>query len=108
MSKPGAERLDSVFGALSDPIRREMLTRLAQGELSVSSLAEPFPVSPPAISRHLRVLEASGLIARRKAGRVHYCRLRAEPLREAGDWIDQQRAFWERQFDALAGFLDAE
>jgi DNA-binding transcriptional ArsR family regulator len=100
--------LDSVFGALSDPTRRAIVARLIRGECSVTVLGEPFAVSAPAISKHLRVLETSGLIKRRKAGRVHYCRLRVDPLRRAGDWIEQQRAFWERQFDALARYLDEE
>jgi DNA-binding transcriptional ArsR family regulator len=101
-------RLDAVFGALSDPIRREMLSALTRGEASVTTLSEPFRVSAPAISKHLRVLERSGLITRRKEGRVHYCRLRTEPLCEAGDWIEEQRAFWEKQFDALAKYLEKE
>jgi len=107
---PGSQfdSLDEVFGALSDPIRRAILTRLAAGECPVSTLGEPFAVSPPAISKHLRVLEKSGLIARRKSGRVHYCRLRADALRRGGDWIQQLTAFWERQFDALAKYLDQE
>jgi DNA-binding transcriptional ArsR family regulator len=106
--KSRINRLDAVFGALSDPIRRAMLARLARGESSLTTLSEPFAVSAPAISKHLRVLESSGLISRRKVGRVHFCRLRADPLREAGDWIQQQRAFWEQQFDALAKYLDKE
>ena len=100
--------LDAVFGALSDPIRRTMLTRLARGECSVTTLGEPFDVSPPAISKHLRVLETSGLITRRKTGRVHYCRLRVDALHRAGDWIQKQGEFWEQQFDALAKYLDEE
>lgn len=104
----GPDPLDGIFGALSDPIRRAMLTRLAGGECSVTALGSPFPVSPPAISKHLRVLQQSGLIERRKSGRVHYCQLRKGALRSAGDWIRQQSAFWEQQFDALAGFLDKE
>ena len=103
-----SDSLDEVFGALSDPIRRAILTRLAAGECPVSTLGEPFAVSPPAISKHLRVLERSGLIARRKSGRVHYCRLRADALRCGGDWIQQLTAFWERQFDALGNYLDQE
>jgi DNA-binding transcriptional ArsR family regulator len=102
------DALDAVFGALSDPIRRTMLTRLARGECSVTALGEPFDVSPPAISKHLRVLETSGLITRRKTGRVHYCRLRVDALHRAGDWIEKQKAFWEQQFDALAKYLDQE
>jgi len=103
-----SDSLDEVFGALSDPIRRAILTRLAQGECPVSTLGEPFAVSPPAISKHLRVLENSGLIARRKSGRVHYCRLRTDTLCRGGDWIQQLSAFWEQQFDALAKYLDQE
>ena len=102
------DSLDQVFGALSDPIRRAILTRLAEGECPVSTLGEPFAVSPPAISKHLRVLEKTGLIARRKSGRVHYCRLRADALRRGGDWIQQLTAFWEQQFDALAKYLEQE
>ena len=101
-------RLDGIFGALSDPIRRAMIARLAGGECSVTTLGEPFSVSPPAISKHLRVLQKSGLIERRKSGRVHYCRLREGALRTAGDWIQQQSAFWAQQFDALAVYLDKE
>ena len=71
------------------------------GESSVGELAAPFDVSPPAISRHLRVLESAGLISRRKEGRVHRCRLEPEPMRLAADWIGRYRAFWETQFDAL-------
>ena len=85
-----------------------MLARLAGGECSVTALGEPFPVSPPAISKHLRVLQRSGLIDRWKSGRVHYCRLRRGALRSADDWIQQQTAFWEQQFDALAAYLDKE
>jgi DNA-binding transcriptional ArsR family regulator len=97
--------LGAVFGALSDPIRRGMLTRLTRGSCSVSELGAPYPVSAPAISKHLRVLETAGLIDRWKSGRVHYCRLLANPLRHAGDWIDEQQRFWEQQFDALDDFL---
>jgi DNA-binding transcriptional ArsR family regulator len=106
--KERSDSLDAVFGALSDPIRRAILARLARGECSVTTLAEPFFVSAPAISKHLRVLEQSGLIARRKDGRVHLCRLRADALHRASAWIHQQRAFWEQQFNALAKFLDEE
>jgi DNA-binding transcriptional ArsR family regulator len=101
-------RLSDTFAALSDPIRRGMLARLARGPCSVSQLGAPFRVSAPAISRHLRVLEASGLIARWKSGRVHYCQIIADPLWRAGDWIDRQRRFWEQQFDALDDFLQRE
>lgn len=100
--------LDEVFAALSDPIRRAIIARLAEGPCSVSRLGAPFPVSAPAISRHLAVLERCGLIARWKDGRVHYCRLIADPLEQAGVWIQHHRRFWERQLDALAEYLDRE
>jgi DNA-binding transcriptional ArsR family regulator len=100
--------LDEVFAALSDPIRRDIIARLTQGPCSVSRLGAPFPVSAPAISKHLAVLERCGLIARWKVGRVHHCRLIADPLEQAGVWIQQHRTFWERQFDALAEYLDRE
>jgi DNA-binding transcriptional ArsR family regulator len=100
--------LDQVFGALSDPVRRGIVARLAHGPCSVTVLSEPYPISPPAISRHLSVLEQAGLIARWRAGRVHYCRLRAESLQVAAHWIEQHRTFWEGQLDALAAYLDEE
>jgi DNA-binding transcriptional ArsR family regulator len=101
-------RLNAVFGALSDPTRRAIVARLSRGECSVTALGEPFAVSPPAISKHLRVLESSGLIERRKDGRVRYCRLRPAPLQEAGGWIQQQQAFWQQQFDALTKYLEKD
>ena len=100
--------LDSVFRALSDSTRRAMVGRLSRGECSVTALGEPFSVSAPAISKHLRVLEAAGLIARHKKGRVHYCRLRAESLDRASEWIQAQRLFWEQQLDAIGAFLEKE
>jgi DNA-binding transcriptional ArsR family regulator len=108
MSKRANQRLDSIFGALSDPIRRNILTKLTQGECSITTLSEPFDISSPAITKHLRVLESSGLITRRKEGRVNYCCLAAGPLQEADDWIRQQRMFWEQQLDALTKYLDKE
>ena len=107
-SRAAPDRLDGVFAALSDPTRRAILAHLVQRECSVTALGKPFAISAPAISRHLRVLETSHLIARRKAGRVHYCRARMDELRHAADWIAQQRAFWEQQFDALARYLDED
>jgi DNA-binding transcriptional ArsR family regulator len=98
--------LDTTFAALADPTRRAILTRLAHGESSVGELAEPFDMSLPAISKHLRVLEAAGLLAREKDGRVHRCHLVADPLKEAVAWIGRYRGFWQRQFDSLATYLD--
>ncbi len=105
MVNHSATSLNSTFSALSDPTRRAILARLAEGEVSVSDLAAPFAVSLPAISRQLRVLETAGLIARRKDGRVHHCRLKAEPMREAVAWIERYRRFWDEQFEALAEYL---
>lgn len=100
--------LDDVFATLSDPIRRAIVAELAHGPRSVSELGAPFAVSAPAISRHLAVLERTGLIVRWKEGRVRYCRLVVDPLVQAAAWIEQHKEFWERQFDALAEYLDKE
>jgi DNA-binding transcriptional ArsR family regulator len=100
--------LDSTFAALSDATRRGILARLArQGETSVSELAAPYKMSLPAVSKHLRVLEHAGLVARQKDGRVHRCRLRAEPMKDAAAWIEHYRQFWETQLDSLARYLEA-
>lgn len=104
----GSGNLDDVFATLSDPIRRAIVEELARGPRSVSELGEPFAVSAPAISRHLRVLERAGLIARWKQGRVRYCRLIADPLIQAGAWIEHHKVFWEGQLDALSEYLEKE
>jgi DNA-binding transcriptional ArsR family regulator len=98
--------LDSTFAALSDGTRRGILARLAQGENSVSGLAAPYEMSLPAVSKHLRVLEKAGLVKRHKDGRVHRCRLVAEPMKDAAAWIEHYRQFWENQFDSLARYLE--
>ncbi len=100
------ERLDRVFSALSDPTRRAILERLVRSEASVMELAAPFEMSLPAISKHLRVLENAGLIAREKEGRVHHMRLAAGAMKDAADWLDHYRHFWDAQFDSLAAYLD--
>lgn len=98
--------LDNVFFALSDPTRRAILQRLAEeGEIPVTTLAEPFEMSLPAVSKHLRVLERAGLLVQEKDGRIRRCQLVAEPLQEAALWIEQYSRFWEAQFDALADYL---
>jgi DNA-binding transcriptional ArsR family regulator len=99
------DMLDATFRALADPTRRAMVARLARGDATVSELAEPFDVSLPAISKHLRVLEAAGLLRRERQGRAHRCRLRPEPLAGAAEWIAHYRAFWEARFDALGRHL---
>jgi DNA-binding transcriptional ArsR family regulator len=99
--------LDQVFFALADPTRRAILERLAQdGEVMVTALAEPFDISLPAVSKHLRVLKRAGLLVQEKDGRIRRCQLIAEPLQAAGDWIGYYRQFWEERFDALADYLD--
>jgi len=97
--------LDTTFSALADPTRRAIVARLARGEYTVSDLARPFDVSLPAISKHLRVLERAGLLARRKKGRVHRCRLVTRRLKGAEEWIGRHRQFWENRLDALAEYL---
>jgi DNA-binding transcriptional ArsR family regulator len=105
MVKYQSGSLDAIFAALSDPIRRRILERLARGEASVGDLAAPFQVTAPAISRHLRVLERAGLLDRHKKGRIHRCRLRPRPMNDAVAWIEQCRKFWEQQFDSLERYL---
>lgn len=97
--------LDEIFGALSDPIRRAMIERLTAGSATVGELAKPFDVSLPAIMRHLRVLEAAGLIESHKAGRTRHCTVVREPLRDAVAWIVHYGAFWEERLDALEDLL---
>jgi DNA-binding transcriptional ArsR family regulator len=105
MVKYTSDTLDRTFSALSDPTRRAILARLAQGNASVSELAAPFAMSLPAISKHLRVLEQAGLVERTKDGRVHRLRLVAHPLHEAAAWIAHYQHFWEQQLEALADYL---
>jgi DNA-binding transcriptional ArsR family regulator len=101
-----AASLDAIFAALSDPIRRRILDLLAHAESCVTDLAKPFSVSLPAVSKHLRVLENAGLIKRERDGRVHRLRFEPKAMRDAADWIERYRGFWEGQFDALADFLE--
>jgi DNA-binding transcriptional ArsR family regulator len=100
-----SNRLDAVFGALSDPTRRAILARLARGEASVTALAEPFAISLPAISKHLKVLERAGLIGRGREAQSRPCRLEAAPLKDAAQWLEQYRRFWEESFDRLSDYL---
>jgi DNA-binding transcriptional ArsR family regulator len=93
--------LDAVFAALANPTRRALLARLARGRTSITALAGPFAMSLPAVSKHLRVLEGAGLVARDKEGRVHRCRLMARPMREAAEWLARYRRHWEERIDAL-------
>ena len=97
--------LDAVFAALSDPTRREILARLAEGDASVTQLAEPFDMSLPAISRHVKVLEHAGLLTRERRGRVHRIRLDPDPMLDALEWMARYGRFWEERLDSLEGFL---
>lgn len=99
------ERLDSVFGALSDRTRRGILARLARGETNVGTLAEPYAMSQPAISKHLRVLERAGLIQRTRRGREHHIKVDPRPIEEARGWIGHYARFWKQQFDAVDAYL---
>jgi len=100
-----SDYLSITFGALADPTRRAILSRLAAGEFSVNELAAPFKMSLPAISKHLKVLERSGLISRSREAQWRPCRLKAKPMKEAVDWLQEYRRFWEESFDRLDDYL---
>ena len=100
--------LDRTFSALADPTRRAILARLAAGEATVGELAEPFAISLPAISRHLKVLEHAALIERRREGQRLHCRLNATPLGDAAQWLAVYRAFWTASLDRLAAHLETQ
>ena len=100
--------LDQVFSALAHPVRRAMLDRLAGGGVTVTELAEPFSMSLPAISKHVKVLERARLLERDVEGRLHHCQLAAGPMKDAADWLEHYRAFWEHRLDALTRYLEDE
>jgi DNA-binding transcriptional ArsR family regulator len=100
-----ADPLSATFAALADPTRRAILARLTSGETSVTELAEPFEMSLPAVSKHLKVLERAGLIARSRNAQWRPCRLDAGPLKEVADWVEQYRRFWEQSFERLDDYL---
>jgi len=97
--------LSITFSALADPTRRAILARLAYGEATVSELAAPFEMSPPAVTKHLKVLQRAGLITQGRQAQWRPCRLEAAPLREANGWLEQYRKFWEQRFDNLEEYL---
>jgi DNA-binding transcriptional ArsR family regulator len=99
------DQLSSTFAALADPTRRAILARLALGESSVKELAEPFEISPPAITKHLKVLQRAGLISQGRQAQWRPCKLEAAPLREVAEWAEDYRRFWEESFDRLDVYL---
>jgi DNA-binding transcriptional ArsR family regulator len=99
------DQLSTTFAALADPTRRAILARLASGECSVTELAEPFEMSMPAVSKHLRVLERAGLIVRGREAQWRPCRLEPAPLKDVAEWTERYRAIWERRFDRLETYL---
>ena len=99
------DRLSATFAALADPTRRAILARLASGEATVTELAEPFEMTMPAVTKHLKVLERAGLITRSRDAQWRPCRLEAMPLHQASDWIERYRLFWEQRFDRLDDYL---
>jgi DNA-binding transcriptional ArsR family regulator len=101
------DQLTSTFAALADPTRRAILAQLAEGEATVNELAEPFPISVQAVSKHLKVLERAGLITRGRSAQLRPSRLQGAPLKEAVDWLDKYRRFWQGSFDRLDARLQA-
>ena len=99
------DHLSATFAALADPTRRVILARLALGETSVKELAEPFDMSPPAVTKHLKVLQRAGLITQGRQAQWRPCRLEAQPLHEVADWVEQYRRFWEQSLDRLDSYL---
>lgn len=106
MVKYKDSELDATFGALSDPTRRAILARLAEGEAQVTELAEPFGMSLPAVSKHLRVLEKAGLIRRKIEGRVHRFVVNPAPMQAAMSWVEHYQRFWEQRLEALGRYLE--
>jgi DNA-binding transcriptional ArsR family regulator len=100
------DQLSATFAALADPTRRAILARLMGGECSVTELAKPFDMSMPAVSKHLRVLERAGLIARRREAQWRHCRIEAGPLKEVADWAERYRHIWEQRLDRLDAYLE--
>jgi DNA-binding transcriptional ArsR family regulator len=100
--------LDRVFHALADPTRRHILSQLAGGDRTVSEVSNPLPMSMPAVTKHLNVLEEAGLLKRTKDGRLRHCRLQASPLMQASDWLDYYREFWNTKLDNLEEYLNQQ
>ena len=106
MVKYTSANLNRTFAALADPTRRRILAHLARGDKCVTHLARPHAMSLPAVSKHLRVLEKAGLLRRRRYGRIHEIQLEAKPLKQAAEWVEEYRKFWEGSLDRLAEYLE--
>lgn len=100
-----ADQLSATFAALADPTRRAILARLVEGDCSVTELAEPFDMTMPAVSKHLRVLEQAGLITRRREAQFRHCQLEAAPIKQVSDWADHYRQIWESRLDRLDAYV---
>ena len=103
-----SDTLSATLQAVSDPTRRIILARLAEGEATVQELAEPLPISQPAVSKHLKVLEKAGLVERRREAQRRWCRLQAKPLREVAVWASEYQQYWDESFERLDSLLEAE
>jgi len=106
VERPAADRLSATFAALADPTRRAILARLATGPATVTELSAPFPISGPAVSKHLRVLERAGLISRGRQAQWRPCELQAAPLRQVAEWAERYRQFWDASYRRLDGYLE--
>jgi len=106
MQMDPSERLDATFIALADPTRRAILARLKQGDATVNELAAPFDISQPAVSKHLKILERAGLVTRSNVGTSRPVRIEAGPMREAADWLEKYREFWEKSYQRLDALLE--
>ncbi len=104
-AEPGGDQLSATFAALADPTRRAILSRLTTGEASVTELAEPFDMSLPAVTKHLKVLQRAGLVIQGREAQWRPCRLQARPMREAAEWMEPYRRHWEQRFDRLEQYL---
>ena len=102
---PLDDQLSATFAALADPTRRAILSRLAEGEASVQELSRPFDMTLPAVSKHIKVLQRAGLVEQGRRAQWRPCRIKAEPLKDAADWVEQYRALWEERFDRLDSYL---
>ena len=99
------EQMDAVFTALADSTRRGMISRLAEGPATIGELGRPFAISKPAVTKHVKMLEKAGLVSRKKDGRIHRCKLNPKPMKQAEDWIEKHRRFWQASLDSLARYL---